>query len=62
MKAADIRELSKEELIKTLSDKRKELFSLRIQARTGQLQNTASINAIRRDIARILTIQAEKGI
>lgn len=60
MKAADIRELTKEELAKTLADKRKELFSLRIQARTGQLQNTASINAVRRDIARLLTVQAEK--
>lgn len=55
-KAKDLRELSSEELTKRLQDLKTEGVTLRIQQATGQLENTASIRSVRRDVARILTI------
>lgn len=55
MKAADIRELTQEEMAKKLEDARRELLNLRIQAKIGQLENTARIRHVRRDIARMIT-------
>ncbi len=55
MKAAEIRELTAQELEKQLDDSRRELLNLRIQAKTGQLENTARFPQLRRDIARLLT-------
>jgi large subunit ribosomal protein L29 len=60
MNIADIRELTEEELTKTLTEKRQELFNLRLQSRTGQLENPAIIRQIRRDVARIKMVQAQK--
>ena len=60
MKIADIRELTEEELTRTLTEKRQELFDLRLQSRTGQLEDPAIIRKIRRDIARIKMVQAQK--
>ncbi len=57
MKATDIRELTALELDKALDDARKEMLHLRIQQKTGQIENTARIRFIRRDIARMLTEQ-----
>ena len=55
MKSADIRELTDQELQRTLNDNRHELFNLRLQSQTGQLENTARIRLVRRDIARLET-------
>ena len=55
MKPADIRELTEEELARALQDNRRELFNLRLQAQTGQLEKTGRIREVRRDIARIET-------
>lgn len=55
MKALEIREMTQEELIHSLDENRRELFNLRLQAKTGQLENTARIRLVRKDIARILT-------
>ena len=55
MKPAEIRELSDEELNKKLEDGRAELFNLRFQMATSQLDNTARVKTVKRDIARILT-------
>ena len=55
MKIQDIRELTEKELVKQLDDSRREHLNLRIQAKTGQLENTARISIVRKDIARILT-------
>ncbi|GHC44861.1 50S ribosomal protein L29 [Roseibacillus persicicus] len=55
-KAKDLREMSSEELTKRLQDLKSEGVTLRIQQATGQLENTASIRTVRRDVARILTI------
>jgi large subunit ribosomal protein L29 len=60
MKTADIRELTPQELTKAMADHRKDLFSMRMKAKTGQLENPAVIRQVRRNLARMLTIQAQK--
>ena len=55
MKPAEIRERSDEQLAKKLEDGRAELFNLRFQMATSQLDNTARVTNVKRDIARILT-------
>ena len=55
MKPAEIREFSDEELAKKLEDGRAELFNLRFQMATSQLDNTARVTNVKRDIARIQT-------
>ncbi len=62
MKAADLRAKSNDELRKELVSLKKEQLNLRFQASSGQLENTARVREIRKDIARIntvLTSQAE---
>ncbi len=61
MRTRELRELSNEELAKRLADTRQELFNLRFQAATGALENTARLTLTKRDIARILTLQAERA-
>jgi len=60
MKAIDLRTKSDDELKQELIDLRKEGFNLRFQAASGQLDNTARKNTIRKDIARIKTIIGER--
>ena len=60
MRARELRELSDEELVRRLADSRENLFNLRFQMATGALENTARVSLAKRDIARILTIQAER--
>ena len=60
MKAKELRELSDEELERKLTDTRQELFNLRFQSVTGALENPARITLVKRDIARITTIRAER--
>ncbi len=55
MKAADIREMTAEELKRAIDDNRREALNLRLQAQTGQLENTARIRLVRRDLARLQT-------
>ena len=55
MKAAEISELSLEDLNAKLKDARAELFNLRFQMATSQLDNTARVKQVKKDIARILT-------
>ena len=55
MKPAEIRELSDEQLAKKLEDGRAELFNLRFQMATSQLDNTARVGQVKKDIARIQT-------
>ena len=55
MKATEIRELSNDDLEKALKDGRAELFNLRFQMATSQLDNTARIKLVKKDIARVLT-------
>jgi large subunit ribosomal protein L29 len=55
MKAVDVRAMTVDELKQKLLDLQKEAFNLRFQRASGQLENTARVRAVRRDIARIST-------
>ena len=59
-KAGDIRAKTPDELTALLLDLRKEQFNLRFQRATGQQEGTARVREVRREIARVKTIQAEK--
>ncbi|MEN6616798.1 MAG: 50S ribosomal protein L29 [Syntrophorhabdus sp.] len=60
MKAKDFKELTKEELTKRKKDLKEELFNLRFQHSTGQLENTSRMNTLKKDVARIETVLSEK--
>jgi large subunit ribosomal protein L29 len=60
MKANDIRERSDDELRKTLGDLEEQLFKLRFQKSTGQIENPIKIREVRKDIARVLTVINER--
>ena len=60
MKAGDLRAMTVDQLDDELLKLKKERFNLRFQRATGQLENTARVRQVRRDIARIKTIAAQK--
>jgi large subunit ribosomal protein L29 len=60
MKSSELRDLSVEELEAKAREMRGELFNVRIRKTTGQLENTAKLSTLRRDIARAETILREK--
>jgi len=60
MKAKDIKDLNDKELEEKLNEARTELFNLRFQMATGQLDNPLKIREARRNIARIQTVRREK--
>jgi large subunit ribosomal protein L29 len=62
VKAAELRELSEEELVTRLRDAKAELFNLRVQGATGQLDNNRRLQVVRREIARIYTIMREREL
>lgn len=61
MKIADVRSKSEDQLKGQLLDLRKEQFNLRFQKAGGQLENTARVRTVRRDIARVKTALTEKA-
>ena len=61
MKAEDWRSKTVDELTDNLNDLAKEAFNLRFQQATGQLENTARVRVVRRDIARIKTILNQRA-
>ncbi|MBM3538853.1 MAG: 50S ribosomal protein L29 [Alphaproteobacteria bacterium] len=61
MKVADIRAKTADELKSQLADLKKEQFNLRFQRASGQLENTARVRQVRRDIARIQTVLADRA-
>jgi large subunit ribosomal protein L29 len=61
MKAAELRETTVEDLRKKEQDLRKELFNLRFQQATGEIENPMRIRAIKKNIAKILTVITEKN-
>lgn len=61
MKASDLRQKSNVELAKELLDLRKAQFSMRMQLATQQLNNSSQLGKVRKDIARVKTIQREKA-
>jgi large subunit ribosomal protein L29 len=61
MKSAEIREMTEVELTRAIDENRRESLNLRLQAQTGQLENTARMRLLRRDLARFLTEQTARA-
>ncbi|MYW03692.1 50S ribosomal protein L29 [Streptomyces sp. SID3343] len=61
-KASELRELGDEEVVAKLREAKEELFNLRFQAATGQLENHGRLKAVRKDIARIYTLMREREL
>jgi large subunit ribosomal protein L29 len=61
-KVTELRELNDEELVVKLREAKEELFRLRFQAATGQLENNSRLKAVRKDIARIYTLMREREL
>ena len=61
-KAAEVRDLGDDALIDRLSETKEELFNLRFQHVTGQLDNYSRLPELKREIARILTVQQERTL
>jgi large subunit ribosomal protein L29 len=62
MKAGELRDMSESELREHLRTARRELFGLRFQHATGELDDTASLKKAKREVARTLTVASERGI
>ena len=62
MKATDIKEMSVDEMNNKLEDLKQELFNLRLQLAVNQLENTARLKAVKKDIARIKTVLREQEL
>ena len=60
MKASEVRDLTEDQIQDKIVELKKEQFNLRFQKATGQLENTTRARQVRRDIARLLTIQGQK--
>ncbi|HEY0639373.1 MAG TPA: 50S ribosomal protein L29 [Pseudonocardiaceae bacterium] len=60
--AAELRELTEEELVLRLKESKEELFNLRFQMATGQLDNNRRLRTVRHDIARIYTVMREREL
>ena len=60
--AAELRNLGKDELLEKLGNAKEELFNLRFQAATGQLESHGRLRAVRKDIARIYTVLTERAL
>jgi len=62
IKPSELRELADEALVERLREAKAELFNLRVQSATGQLDNHGRLQVIRKDIARIYTIMREREL
>ncbi|MGZ5312478.1 MAG: 50S ribosomal protein L29 [Solirubrobacterales bacterium] len=62
MKASEAHNLKDDELLERLKQAREEQFGLRFQHATGELEYTARLTAVKRDVARLLTVAKERGI
>ncbi len=60
LKGKELRERSNDELTKNLGDLEEQLFKLRFQKSTGQIENPQKIREVRKDIARVLTVLSER--
>ena len=61
-KATELRQLGDEELVGKLREAKEELFNLRFQGATGQLENNSRLRVVRKDIARIYTLMREREL
>ncbi|MBA3508741.1 MAG: 50S ribosomal protein L29 [Thermoleophilaceae bacterium] len=62
MNAKDLRELPEKELLDHIATERKEVFGLRFQHATGELENTAGLRTAKRELARALTVARQRDI
>ena len=62
MKASNFESMTKEQLKAKVAELKEELFNLRFRLATGQLENTMQLSAVRKDIARALTVQRQKEL
>ena len=62
MKAVEVHNLEDSQLVELADNARKELFNLRFQHATGQLENTSRLKQAKTDLARALTVARERGI
>jgi large subunit ribosomal protein L29 len=62
MTSKELRDLQDDELFDQIKTARKDLFGLRFQLATGELENTAGVGSAKRDLARALTIARERGL
>jgi large subunit ribosomal protein L29 len=62
MKAKELRDLRDDELVDHIKTARRDLFGLRFQLATGELENTAGVGTAKRDLARAMTIARERGL
>jgi large subunit ribosomal protein L29 len=62
VKSGEAHNLKDDELLQKIEQAREEQFALRLQHATGELENTARLGAVRRDVARLLTVAKERGI
>jgi large subunit ribosomal protein L29 len=62
MTAKELRDLRDDELVEHIRTQRREVFGLRFQLATGELENTAGVGTAKRDLARALTVARERGL
>jgi large subunit ribosomal protein L29 len=62
MNAKELRDLQDDELVDQIKTARREVFGLRFQLATGELENTAGVGSAKRDLARALTVARERGL
>ena len=62
MNAADLRDLGDARLLEHIATARRDLFGLRMQHATGELDNTARLRGAKRDLARALTVARQRGV
>ena len=62
MDAKELRDLPNDELVEHIRTQRREVFGLRFQLATGELENTAGVGRAKRDLARALTVARQRGL
>jgi large subunit ribosomal protein L29 len=62
VKGRDVHDMADDQLVEAVGNARQELFNLRFQHATGQLENTAALRRSKRDLARTLTVVRQRGI
>ena len=62
MKSTELRDLNDKGLVDHISTQRRELFGLRLQHATGELENTAGLRTAKRELARSLTVATQRGV
>jgi large subunit ribosomal protein L29 len=62
MKASELRDLSDDTLLEHIATARRDVFGLRLQHATGELENTAGLRSAKRSLARALTVARQRGV